>query len=141
MNRIGIAFCVVLFAAPASAQEGRGPDFRDGYRKGYDDGFASGYKRGLEEMGRTMAPAAPRLGPIAISSAIYGTPSRNCNATHKVARAMNGRMSGSIDVTNDLCGDPARGERKSLEIAYLCGAVAKTASAFEHRSAYLDCSN
>ena len=141
MRRIGIALCMAIFAAPALAQEGRGADYREGYRKGYDDGFSSGYQKGLAEGGRVATPAPPRLGPITVSSAFYGTSSRNCNVTHKLARAINGRMSASIDVSNDLCGDPAKGERKSLEIAYVCGTVAKTASAYEHRTAYLDCSS
>ena len=56
-----------------------------------------------------------------------------------VARRANGRRTASIDVTNDMCGDPARGDRKELEVTYVCGSIAKTASAHEHRTVYLDC--
>lgn len=38
-----------------------------------------------------------------------------------------------------MCGDPSPGDRKSLEVTYVCGSVAKTASANEHRSVTLDC--
>jgi hypothetical protein len=38
-----------------------------------------------------------------------------------------------------MCGDPAPGKRKSVEITYLCGSLAKKATAYEHRSAYLSC--
>lgn len=38
-------------------------------------------------------------------------------------------------------GDPAPGQRKSLEVTYICGKVVRTASAYEHRSLYLDCTN
>jgi hypothetical protein len=40
-----------------------------------------------------------------------------------------------------MCGDPAKGQRKSLEATYRCGEIEKTASANEHRTIYLDCSS
>jgi len=52
----------------------------------------------------------------------------------------NGRMTATLDVTNDICGDPSPGDRKSLDVTYGCGAIGKTASANEHRSVSLDCS-
>ena len=48
-------------------------------------------------------------------------------------------MSANLDVTNSICGDPSPGDRKSLDVTYVCGTIAKTASANEHRSVYLDC--
>ena len=54
---------------------------------------------------------------------------------------MNGRRTASFEVTNDMCGDPAKGDRKQLEITYVCGSIAKTASAYEHRTVYLDCTS
>lgn len=38
-----------------------------------------------------------------------------------------------------MCADPAYGERKLLQVTYVCGSVAKSASANEHRTIYLDC--
>jgi hypothetical protein len=80
------------------------------------------------------------LKPIRITRAIYGSSSRSCDATRYVQNQANGRMNASVTVSNDMCGDPARGERKELEVTYTCGTVTKTASAYEHRTVYLDCS-
>ncbi|MGE0358475.1 MAG: hypothetical protein AB7P08_16345 [Burkholderiales bacterium] len=145
MKTVLAAACLVLATLPARAQDRDSGDYREGYRRGYDDGFASGYRKGLAESSRAAPPAAapaalPRAtGPITVSTAYYGTSSRSCDATRWVARRVNGRRSASFDVTNEMCGDPARGERKELEVTYVCGSIAKTASAYEHRTVYLDC--
>jgi hypothetical protein len=137
-----------LGAPLAGAQDRDSLDYREGYRRGYDDGFASGYRKGLEDTPRAAPvvppppPPPPRAtGPITISSAHYGTSSKSCDATRQLARRFNGRMSANMEVTNELCGDPAKGDRKQLEVTYICGSIAKTASAYEHRTLYLDCSN
>jgi hypothetical protein len=70
---------------------------------------------------------------------MYGTSSKSCDATRWTARMANGRASASLDVSNSICGDPAPGDRKSLSVTYVCGSIAKTAEAFEHRTVYLDC--
>jgi hypothetical protein len=148
---LAVAFCLAL-SVPALAADSEEPqenrrDYRDGYRRGYDDGFAAGYRKALEE-GRGRAPAAAPpppppptrpTGPITVSTAYYGNSSKSCDATRWAARRANGRMTASLDVSNEMCGDPARGERKELEVTYVCGTIAKTASAYEHRTAYLDC--
>ncbi len=113
--------------------------YREGYQRGYEDGFASGYRKAQEEAGATAAQPAGPTGPITVSNARYGTSSRSCDATRYVARRANGRRSYSFEVTNDMCGDPAHGDRKQLEVTYICGSLAKTASANEHRNVYLDC--
>ena len=88
------------------------------------------------------APLPPRpTGPITISGAYYGTSSKNCDATRYVARRANGKRSYSFEVSNEICGDPAHGDRKSLEVTYVCGNLARTASANEHRTIYLDCNS
>ena len=124
-------------------------DFRDAYRKGYERGFERGYAKGMDE-GMRRAPAPPpviapppppRPGPIRVTGAFYGTSSRNCNAGKYVASRANGKRSYSFEVSNSICGDPVPGQRKSLEVTYYCGEVLKTASANEHRTLYLDCSN
>ena len=136
---------------PAAAQD-EPPEYRDradsreAWRRGYERGFERGYEKGLAEGQRRAPPAAmpapppaPRLGPIHVTGASYGTPSRSCDATRWVGSRANGRRSQTFEVTNDICGDPARGDRKTLEVAYRCGEVARTASAVEHRSIVLDC--
>lgn len=144
MRRLALVLSALL-AGPVLAQDGS-PDYREGYRRGYDDGFSAGYRKALEESShRAPAPAAPpppprATGPITVSTAYYGTSSKSCDATRFVARRANGRRSATIDVTNEMCGDPARGDRKQLEVTYVCGSIAKTASAYEHRSVTLDCS-
>ena len=86
------------------------------------------------------APAPRSTGPITVSGAVYGTSSKNCDATRYVARRANGKRTHSFEVTNEMCGDPSHGERKSLDVTYICGTIAKTATANEHRTIYLDCS-
>jgi hypothetical protein len=125
----------------------QGDPSRDAYRKGYDDGFARGYAKAMEEARANAVaappappPAPPRsTGPIAVSGAVYGTSSKNCDATRHVARHANGKRTFSFEVTNEMCGDPARGDRKELNVTYICGTIAKSASAYEHRTIYLDC--
>jgi hypothetical protein len=135
-----------LAAAAQPRDEERHEDGRDPYRRGYEEGFERGYRKGLEEgekRARAEAPPpvapAPVRGPIRVSGAVYGTSSRHCDATRTVARRANGKLSYSFEVTNDLCGDPAHGDRKSLDVTYRCGDVLKSTSANEHRTVYLDC--
>ncbi len=80
-------------------------------------------------------------GPITISSARYGSDKKGCNATHWLARRVNGQRTASVQVENNICGDPAPGQRKSLEVTYVCGSFAKEASAYEHRTLFLDCNS
>ena len=134
---------VVLVAAatvalPAAAQSSS--DFKDGYAQGYKEGFDAGYRKGIAEQ-RSATEAAPKNFPIAILVASYGPEGarERCDATRYVRKEAHGRHNASVAVTNNMCGDPAPGKRKQIEITYQCGAVAKTASAYEHRSAYLSC--
>jgi len=123
---------------------------REAYSLGFKEGWEQGYDKARKDLHRDRErerpayPAAPPpivTYPITISLARYGIPGRECDATRHVARQANGRISASIEVSNSICGDPARGERKSLDITYICGNRAKTASAFEHRTAYLSCND
>ena len=115
-------------------------DFRDGYAQGYKEGFDAGYRKGTAEQ-RNAVEAASKGFPIAVQVATYGPEGSrdHCDATRYVRKHANGLRSVSVDITNGMCGDPAPGKRKSVEITYMCGAIAKTASAYEHRSAYLYC--
>ena len=156
---VGLVTAVGLMAAGA-VRAGDGDDvpnmgnseaFRQGYKAGFDDGFARGYERALSERGgpRTLPPPPPQsvtppppprsTGPISITRAVYGFGSRICEATRWVRSRANGRQTAQLEVSNDICGDPAPGDRKSLEVSYVCGSVPKQASANEHRTVYLDC--
>jgi hypothetical protein len=135
------ALCWVLALSLCGAAAAQGASsFKDGYAQGYKDGFDAGYQKAAGEQS-TAAETASKGFPIAVQVATYGPDgSRDrCDATHYVRKLANGRRSVSVDITNSMCGDPAPGKRKGVEITYLCGAIAKTASAYEHRSAYLYC--
>ena len=145
-HRIAFAAVAMLAAAATSAQRPERADYDEGYRAGFKEGYARGFKEGLAEGEArgapppAVAPGPPRpTGPITVSNAYYGTSSKNCNATHWLARRVNGKSFASVEVENNICGDPAPGQRKSLEVTYICGTLVKTASANEHRTIYLDC--
>ena len=145
MRSAPLLAAALLAAWPALAQDRDSYDYREGYRRGYDDGFAAGYRKALESGAPppavgAPAPAAPRLGPIRITRAIYGSTARGCDATRYVKGQAEGRISATVNVSNDMCGDPSKGDRKQLEVTFPCGDVTKTASGYEHRSVYLDCS-
>ena len=140
---------VLLLAADASAQRPqRGDDYDEGYKSGFREGYARGFREGVAEGEQRAASAVPPVpatpaptGPITVSNAYYGTDKKSCNATHWLARRVNGKRSASVEVENTICGDPAPGQRKSLEVTYICGSLAKEASAHEHRTLYLDCTS
>jgi hypothetical protein len=142
MKAVLLGASLALIALPVLAQS-RDPGEREAYRRGYEEGFARGYEKGLAGGDRAAPPAAPApavaTGPIRVSGAFYGTSSSNCDATRYVGSRANGKRSYSFQVSNNICGDPAKGERKSLEVTYYCGRLSKTASANEHRTVYLDC--
>ena len=128
----------IMLTSSAGAQQSA--DFKAGYSQGYKDGFDAGYNKGMAEAGKAVEATSKGF-PIAVTAATYGPEgsSERCDATRYVRKAANGQRSVSVAITNSMCGDPAPGKRKSCEITYLCGSVAKTASAYEHRSAYLYC--
>ena len=123
-------------------------EVRDAYRRGFERGYDRGYRKGVQEGDRRAPPAAPPppppqpiLGPIRVTSAFYGTSSKNCDATRFVGRQSNGKRQHSFNVTNEMCGDPARGDRKTLEVVFWCGDVSRSASAREHQTIFLNCLN
>jgi hypothetical protein len=138
-----VAICGLAVCSIAQVSADENPD---SYSKGFKDGWKEGYEQARKELGSLQGPSAPVVEskpmpfPITISFARYGDSSRDCDATSYVARRANGRMSVSVDVTNGMCGDPSPGQRKSLDVTYICGNRSKTASAYEHRAVYLDCS-
>jgi hypothetical protein len=135
----------LALALPATAQSRGGDAYDDGFKAGFKEGYSKGFREGLAEAERrTAAPPPPPPkdgpnGPIRIESALYGDGSKSCNATHWLGRRADGLMDFKVDVENTICGDPARGARKSLDVVYLCGTFQKTDSAYEHRSISLTC--
>lgn len=68
---------------------------------------------------------APRPAPhqemtIVIHDAVYAWKNRGCNAERAVTNICEGKTSCNVFATNHLCGDPAKGEDKILEINYSC---------------------
>jgi hypothetical protein len=157
-----VAIPLLVLAQHAIAQSPRGyedepseyrdrKDQQEAYRRGYERGYDRGFERGLQEGQKRglatqnvappppPAPPPPVLGPIKVTSAFYGSGKKNCDATRFAARKVNGQRTASFKVSNDMCGDPDHGQRKTLEITYWCGQVARTASAREHQDIYLNC--
>ena len=162
MNAIALALTVLLAqTAPQYGEEEKGNRQREAYRQGYKEGFDEGYRKGREEAEHRAAAAAnsaaaaanaaaaaaveaakPKpTGPIRIISAVYTGGSGSCDAHRWLGPKVNGKRSASVEVSNSMCGDPAYGKRKSLEVAYTCGTMVKEASAYEHRTLYLDCNS
>lgn len=126
------------------------PDVQDAYRRGYERGYDRGYRKGFQEGERRPVPVAPPppppppapvLGPIKVQSAFYGNGKKSCDATRFVRRHADGNRQKSFKVTNEMCGDPAHGDRKTLEVVYWCGEIARNASAREHQDIFLNCLN
>jgi hypothetical protein len=136
------ALALCLASAAAAAEKG-------GYDEGYRHGFQDGYQQGLEagRAGAAVRPEGPPRRPlpppdprnILVIQADYGSGGRNCDATARVAARLNGKRSGTIEVGNRLCGDPAPGQRKYLRILYLCGGEQREVVAFERRALDIRC--
>jgi len=159
--RLACTLCLLILAGPEAAAQSPAPrdddddpqeyrdreEVREAYRRGFERGFDRGFRKGVAEGERRVSatppppppPPTPVLGPIRVAGAFYGTMSRTCDATRYVTRQSDGKKTHSFTVHNEMCGDPARGERKSLEVRFWCGEVARTATAREHQTIYLSC--
>lgn len=67
-----------------------------------------------------LAEARHDRGGIQIIDALYGTGYRQCDARYAVSHC-DGRSQCNIRASNNLCGDPHKGERKTLSVHYRCG--------------------
>jgi hypothetical protein len=76
---------------------------------------------------------------IRVLSARYGSRRGACNAAPAVAQKCNGRDRCRIEADNSLCGDPAYGEQKQLEITYACGRGQRNAVGREGARIELHC--
>lgn len=83
-----------------------------------------------------MFVAAP---PPVIVSATYGGNGMTCDAKTYVTNSCDGLSSCTVWSSNGICGDPAPGVTKVLNINYTCTGVAKSASATEGSSALVSC--
>ncbi len=67
-----------------------------------------------------LAEARYDRGGIQITQAIYGSGYRQCDAGYALSHC-DGRSQCNIRASNNLCGDPHKGERKTLSVYYRCG--------------------
>jgi hypothetical protein len=88
------------------------------YRRGYDDGYAAGQR---DARGGPGGPGGPMAwGRLHIEEAEYGANGMSCDARWRVREQLE-RNRGNIEVSNQLCGDPAPGVQKRLRLVYRCG--------------------
>ena len=100
-----IAAVMALTAASASS-------FAQDDRRSFDDGYAA-------------AQRADRGGPpgwmrVHVEDASYGARGRFCDARRAVHEEIRNNR-GAVGVNNNLCGDPAPGAQKRLNVTYRCG--------------------
>jgi hypothetical protein len=154
MNKFIIYFVIGFGAAQAHADPLPFPVPVPGggsneYNRGYRDGFRDGYNQAMQEgsRGHSRPPGGnPYPGNIPqgrtdinIVSAVYGDYSRDCDATRFLSWQASGKPYVNVEVTNQMCGDPSPGNRKTLRVRYYCGNDIREASATEHRNIILDC--
>jgi hypothetical protein len=89
--------------------------------------------------GDPRPPQGWRQNLIIVQQAAYGIPGAACDATARFANECDDRQSCSMRVDNGLCGDPARGERKSAEVAYWCNGRLERVSGREQQVISLNC--
>lgn len=126
---------LTLAVPPAFAES----DFERGYREGYGIGYRDGQSAG--RAGQSNLVNRPSAGPagIVVIRAWYGDEHKYCDLTAWAAKHFNSRTSAEVEVTNQICGDPSPGNRKSLRVEYLCKGQTKTEDAYEHRRLSLHC--
>lgn len=86
------------------------------YRRGYDDGYAAAQHAMHDGHGRP----GPGWNGIRIEEAEYGARGAICDARPMVQNQVE-QNGGNVLASNQLCGDPARGQGKHLRIVYRCG--------------------
>jgi len=110
------------------------------YRRGYDDGYAAAQREGGGHRGeRGDRGRRSQQGVVRIEEALYGARGAVCDAL-PAARNEFAVNRGIIRAGNQLCGDPARGEPKRLNIVYRCGnSESMRVSARERETLRLTC--
>ncbi len=106
--------CALLLAAASMACSSAFAQSQE-YRRGYDQG----YRDGSEAQSHADHGDAGR---IIIEEAHYGAREAGfCDAREAIQRSIGWRRHFDVLVNNALCGDPAHGVHKHLEIRYRCG--------------------
>ena len=87
-----------------------------------------------------LPPPAPRHASLQIHAAYYGQfPDHVCNATPAVSRRCANKDVCKVKASNHLCGDPARGVKKTLTVEYSCGGTHQKRSVMEGHRLKLVC--
>lgn len=111
MRLLGIAIIAIIGAASGAASA-QSLEYRQGYDQGYRDGA---------EAQSHMDHGGP-VGRIIIEEASYGARDGGfCHPREAIQRIIGWRRHVDIMANNDLCGDPAPGRVKHLEVRYRCG--------------------
>jgi len=105
--------------------------FYIGLRTARELGTPEVTKAVIEELGRLRYSRPPAPKSPVLKSARYGAGDQWVDVTAKLAAAMsNGQL--SIVASNDLAGDPAQGQVKSLQVTYTLGDEEKTVTVAEN---------
>jgi len=76
---------------------------------------------------------------ISINEVAYGARGRFCDATYVFEQACDGRNECSLEIDNELCGDPSRGNPKVATIDYDCDGENYRITVGEDEYARLSC--
>lgn len=110
----------LLLAASSGAVFAQSQEFRRGYDQGYRDGVTAARNNTVDN---------GRFGPrYRIDRATYGVGNAVCDATPTLRQRLPAPPGSALIADNGLCGDPAPGTPKSLNVQYRCdnGPVLRT---------------
>jgi hypothetical protein len=121
--------------------------FLRGYQRGYAEAMSQSQYQGVRpsDAGRQPTPQWRACMRLRVLDARWTDDQRACDATRAVADFANGRAVANVQAGNGLCGDPAPGRRKALQVEYAggdpayCGNEVRTAAAPEGRAVQLVC--
>jgi hypothetical protein len=77
--------------------------------------------------------------PLRIVDARYGIAGKTCDATRSVRRECEGESICTFKAGNELCGDPAPRQVKTLEVTYRCRGRAQSVTRTEGKHLSLSC--
>ncbi len=107
-----LALAAVLALAATGSALAQSQEYRRGYDQGYRDGVTAA---------RNNAVDNSRFGPrYRIDRATYGVGNAVCDATPALRQRLPAPPGSALLVDNGLCGDPAPGTRKMLDVQYRC---------------------
>lgn len=111
-----LATCLMVCGSAAWSQSPQ-------YKRGYDDGFQAGRESVLQHERRAERRDDRRdEQAIRVLDARYGRGRQVCDAGPAVQQFLDQRgQADGFEVSNELCGDPAPNQTKSLTVTYQCG--------------------